>query len=131
MRKLLVPAVLTVALIGAACSGDSTDETTTTVASSTTAATTTTASGTPGVAEAVSIVNFSFNPGDLIVPVGTTVEWTNNGGTSHTSSSDDDVWDSGVLGPGGSFEAVFEAPGVFAYHCNIHASMTATVTVEG
>jgi plastocyanin len=148
MKRLLVPVVLTVALSGAACSGDSTDETTTTVASSTTAATTTTtivssttaattttAAQSSTTAEAaeneVSIFNFSFNPGDLVVPVGATVTWTNGDSSSHTTSSDDNVWDSGVLDPGDSFEVVFDAPGAFSYHCNIHTSMKATVTVEG
>ena len=41
----------------------------------------------------VNIVDFSFAPNNLTINVGDMVEWTNQDGVSHTSTSDDGVWD--------------------------------------
>ena len=136
--------VLLVAIAVAACS--SSDETTTTAAPATTAgigatttsagpATTTESSVASTTSEAaggrVIINDFSFNPGDITVAAGATVTWNNGDGVSHTTTSDDDVWDSGSLSSGDTFEVVFDEPGVYAYHCNIHRTMSGTITVEG
>lgn len=78
----------------------------------------------------VSIVNFQFQPASLTIHIGDTVTWTNNTAmTDHTSTSDTLVWDSGTLTPGQSFSFTFNSLGVFPYHCNIHHSMTASITV--
>jgi len=125
--KRIVIAVGVLMLVVAACGDD--DATTT----STTAGTTTVTTGTTqpaGDAGAVLIAGFAFSPQSLTVAVGTTVTWTNQDNVAHTSSSDDDVWD-GPVAAGGTFDLTFDTAGVFAYHCNIHPSMTATVTVEG
>lgn len=139
MEASLRPAalVLFAALAVAACtsSGDTTttgaDATTTTAA----ATTTTTGEATTTTGEAagsgVTIHDFAFNPGDITVAAGTTVTWNNGDGVSHTTTSDDDVWNSGSLSSGDTFEVVFDEPGVYAYHCNIHRTMTGTITVEG
>lgn len=134
MTRYLIPLTLALALAGTACSSDSADETTTTVASATTttaAATTSDAPTTTAGGGSITIANFTFDPGSITVAAGTTVTWTNGDGPSHTTTSDEEGWDSGVLASGDSFETVFDEPGVFAYHCSIHPSMTATVTVEG
>jgi plastocyanin len=79
----------------------------------------------------VGIENFSFTPGDLVVSVGTTVEWQNRAsGTSHTTTAVDGEWDSGVLEAGGSFSQTFTEAGAFDYFCSIHPAMTGTITVE-
>lgn len=76
--------------------------------------------------------NISFQPDELTVPVGTAVTWTNQDGIAHTTTSDDAVWDSGVLAGGGTFSFTFDEPGSFEYFCSIHpAQMRATITVEG
>ena len=126
-------------LFATACSSGAEEETSTTVAPAPTTATapatapeTTEVPTTTGAQGAsVTISNFTFNPGSLTVAAGTSVTFTNGDGPSHTTTSDDDVWDSGVLASGDDFEVVFADPGTFAYHCSIHPSMTATVTVEG
>lgn len=79
----------------------------------------------------IDIVDFGFNPGTIEVPVGSTVTWTNTGAAPHTVTSDDGAFDSGALQPGDTFSATFSAPGTFAYHCDIHPAMTATVVVTG
>jgi plastocyanin len=78
---------------------------------------------------AVSIKDFSFQPGSISVAVGSTVTWTNDDTTGHTVTADDGSFDSGTLAPGATFSNTFSTAGTFAYHCNIHHSMTATITV--
>ena len=63
--------------------------------------------------------------------MGATVTAVNQDGVSHTWTSDDDVWDSGGLASGESFEFTFDEPGEFSYFCSIHPQMTGTITVEG
>lgn len=67
----------------------------------------------------------------MTVPSGSTVRWTNyDGVTTHTSTSDTGIWDSGPLSSGQSFEATFNTPGTYPYHCTIHPNMTGTITVQ-
>jgi len=82
----------------------------------------------------VSIRDFVFSPSTISVKVGTTVTWTNNGPSAHTTTSDASVWDSGTLGAGGTFQHTFMQTGTFGYHCTIHPpslypGFTGTVTV--
>jgi plastocyanin len=63
------------------------------------------------------------------VAVGTTVTWTNQDSTAHTVTANDGSFDSGPIQPGKSFSHTFSTAGTVAYHCKIHPSMTATVTV--
>jgi plastocyanin len=82
----------------------------------------------------VSIHDFAFSPSTITVKAGTTVTWTNNGPSAHTTTSDGGVWDSGTLGTGGTFQFTFPQPGTFGYHCTLHPpnlypGFTGTVTV--
>ena len=77
---------------------------------------------------AATIVDFSHE--DLTVNVGTTVVWTNENGFSHTTTNDDGLWDSSVLGTGETFSFTFDQAGAFSYVCTIHPSMTAVITVS-
>lgn len=81
-------------------------------------------------AQAVSIVDFAFNPATLTVPVGTRVTWTNTGNAPHTATADAGAWDSGRLTTGGSFAFTFNTAGTFAYHCAVHPRMTASIVVQ-
>lgn len=83
-----------------------------------------------GGANAVSIVDFAFNPGTLSVPAGTQVTWTNTSDTAHTVTADDGSFDSGTVSPNATFSHTFASAGTFTYHCSIHTSMTATITVS-
>ena len=80
---------------------------------------------------AVSIANFSFNPGDTSVAAGTTVRWTNDDGVPHRVKADDDSFESEDLAQGDTFEHTFDAAGTFDYICAIHPDMTGTITVTG
>jgi plastocyanin len=83
----------------------------------------------------VTIKNFAFDPPSLTVTVGTTVTWTNQDTTSHTVTSGapnqpDGVFRSSPLGQGKQFTFTFMKAGTFSYYCEIHPSMTATITVK-
>jgi plastocyanin len=58
--------------------------------------------------------------GSFTIVAGTTVTWTNNDFTNHTATSDQQVFDTGVI----------NTPGAFSYHCIFHSAiMTGTITV--
>lgn len=80
---------------------------------------------------AVSIIDFSFEPQVLEIPVGSTVTWTNNDTAQHTATSTDGVWDSGILDQGGSFSFTFDTVGTFDYICSLHPNMTGQIVVTG
>jgi plastocyanin len=72
-------------------------------------------------------------PSDLRVKAGSSVTWLNcepAGTPSHTSTSDQGVWQSPLLAPGETFTRVFGTPGVFSYHCDPHPFMLGSVTVS-
>jgi plastocyanin len=80
----------------------------------------------------VNIMNFSFQPTPLTIPVGTTVVWTNQDSAPHTASSDPGsafTFDTGMLQKGQSGKITFTMAGTFAYHCNVHPNMHAMVIV--
>ncbi len=77
------------------------------------------------------IVDFEFRPAALTVGIGDTVTWFNQGPTIHTATSDQGVWDTGVLSRGQSGSFTFRSAGTFPYHCTIHPFMRGTVTVTG
>jgi plastocyanin len=79
--------------------------------------------------EPIGIRDFVFAPNVVIIPVGTTVRWTNDGAVNHTVTSDTALFDSGALAPGASFEFRFDVPGTYTYHCALHPNMTGTVIV--
>lgn len=81
----------------------------------------------------VSIADFAFSPATVTVSVGDTVTWTNNdAGVPHTVSSDSgSELASGQLSGGASYQKTFSAAGSYAYHCDIHPSMTGQVVVTG
>jgi plastocyanin len=83
-----------------------------------------------GAQVSVAIQDYNFTPATLTVPVGTIVQWTNQGQDTHTTTSDSGAWDSGTLTNGKTFSFTFTKAGTFAYHCTFHAGlMRATVVV--
>jgi plastocyanin len=74
---------------------------------------------------------FGFSPKTLPVTVGTTVTWKNTTLVAHTVTSDDGAsFDSGIVPAGGTFTFTFTKAGSFAYHCDIHPYMKATIVVK-
>ena len=56
------------------------------------------------------------------------MRWTNLDQSPHTSTSYGN-WDSGYLSQGQSYQRAFTQVGTFQYLCNLHSSMTGTITV--
>ena len=86
-----------------------------------------------GATDTIMVGNFFFGPNIDTVFKGDTVVWVFTG-TTHTTSHNvppvDRIWDSGFIGPGGSFTFVFDTAGTFAYRCDVHpTTMQATMVV--
>lgn len=84
----------------------------------------------PVVAE-MTTVKKQFQPQVLVVPVGSTVRFTNQDPILHNafSVSGGNAFDSGLVGPGKVKEAVFKEPSVTRVFCNVHHAMYAHVVV--
>ena len=80
-------------------------------------------------AASVEIVEFAYEPVDVKVRAGGTVEWTNSDTAPHTATADDDSFDTGSLDKGDAAKITFDEPGTFEYICTFHPFMNATVEV--
>jgi plastocyanin len=80
---------------------------------------------------AVSMVDNAFEPRDLTVKVGDTVEWTNDGGIAHTATATEGAnFDSGSVASGETFEWTAKKAGNVSYVCTFHPGMEGTITVQ-
>ncbi|OGC59327.1 hypothetical protein A3A70_02695, partial [candidate division WWE3 bacterium RIFCSPLOWO2_01_FULL_42_11] len=90
---------------------------------------------TSGVVRDVTVRDFGFDPSPKIIGVGDTVRWTHIhtgprvGSRYHTTTSDQGLWDSGLLGAGGEFTRTFGTLGTFPYHCTLHPTIMKGVIV--
>ena len=55
--------------------------------------------------------------------------WTNQDSTAHTVTFNTGGATSDNLAQSATYKQTFPTAGTFAYHCKIHSTMTATVTV--
>jgi plastocyanin len=84
-----------------------------------------------GTSQQVKIDNFTFAPGAVTVPAGTTVQWVNRDDIPHTVVSDDKItFKSKALDTDDNFSYTFSKPGTYSYFCSIHPKMTGKVVVE-
>ena len=102
-------------------------------------------------AASIDVTDFQFTPTAVTVQAGGSVLWTNLGPSVHTASSDEQLWDSGVItaltegdedngGGGGygysvaaaegTYERRFDNAGTYEYHCSIHPGMHGTIVVS-
>jgi plastocyanin len=90
------------------------------------------APATQSATASVKIENFTFEPKELDIAVGTTVTWQNADDVPHTATSKDDpqVFDSGALDTDDKFSFTFSKPGKYAYYCKVHPHMTGVVIVK-
>jgi plastocyanin len=93
--------------------------------------------------QAVGMQSRQYEPKELTVPAGTTVEWTNNEAIPHSVTADDGSFDShpSCGGDGGTclkqgekFRQTFSKPGTYPYFCHIHGAkggggMSGVITV--
>lgn len=81
-----------------------------------------------GGAAELDVTSFDFS--DVTAPAGGTLEVVNESGGDHTVTADDGEFDE-ELPDGETVEVpVPSEPGEYGFHCEIHPSMTATLTVE-
>jgi len=93
----------------------------------------------------VAIRDFYFEPYELVIEPGTTVQWVNESDTQHTvfATNPAGAFLSGTLNPGESFTHTFPErlprpspdstarPGTYRYYCEIHPdTMRASVTLS-
>jgi plastocyanin len=78
---------------------------------------------------AVMIDNFTFEPAQLTVKVGTTVTWKNRDDIPHTVVSAG-KFRSKTLDTDDSYSFTFTSVGDYKYFCSLHPHMTGTIKVE-
>lgn len=78
----------------------------------------------------ISINSSSFDLNSLIIPIVSSVTWTNNDRVPHTVTFDNIDVDSGLIMPGESYTLLFLDPGYFSYHCSLHPEMVGNITVR-
>jgi plastocyanin len=84
-----------------------------------------------GSTNTVTIEDYSFQPSTLVVAMGTTVTWHNQGSVDHTVTSDTGGLFDSRVSPGNDFSVPFSTPGTYNYHCSIHTSMHGKIVVTG
>ena len=87
------------------------------------------AARTPQV-KTVAIDGVKFQPADVTLNVGDTIEWLNKDPFPHNVTSKDGVFRSRNLEPTQSFRFRATKPGTFAYVCTLHPTMAAVIHVK-
>ncbi len=86
----------------------------------------------PGSASKVVAFDNRFQPGQVVVPAGTTVAWVNTGANVHTVSAFDGSFESGAIAPGKAFLYTFNQRGTYQFLCRQHflSGMSGQITVQ-
>jgi plastocyanin len=71
----------------------------------------------------------SFYPSPARVSAGQAVVWRNDDREAHDVAFDNGAGGTGRLAPGTLSQPITLGPGTWTYHCNIHPTMTGTLTV--
>ncbi len=81
----------------------------------------------------VDIQDFSFQPRDLTVTVGTKVRWVNRDTESpHSVAAEDGkTITSPLIEPGKEFSFEFTQTGQITYRCSVHPTMMGVIVVQG
>lgn len=120
MRLILVSIAAAVALAGCSMGSEAAD----------------TSEGGATASSSISAVDNEFEPTDLQLTPGeeVTVEFTNDGETAHTFTSEELDFDSGIVEPGDTAEVTFTAPeDDTTFVCTIHEAsddMVGTIVAE-
>jgi len=79
----------------------------------------------------INIEGFAFSATDPVAP-GTEITVANLDGAQHTLTADDGSFNTGGLDGGATVSITApDAPGTYSFICNIHPTMTGSLTVEG
>jgi plastocyanin len=79
----------------------------------------------------ITMKSLSYDPKQIEISAGDSVEWVNKSYTAHSASANDKSFETGLVQPGQhSKEIVFKKPGTYSYHCQIHGmTMSGTLIV--
>lgn len=77
----------------------------------------------------IKIRNFKFEPANVAIAVGETVQFINLDEEPHTATSTDGVFNSKGLDTNQTWNYTATKPGTFPYICSIHPFMKGTLTV--
>ncbi len=77
----------------------------------------------------IDIADFTYMPEDLTVRAGSKVTWANNDAAPHTATARG-AFDTGNLRKGDTKTLTLKRAGTYAYICEFHPFMKATVTVR-
>jgi plastocyanin len=131
-RAVAAASAATLLLTFAACGGDDDDDAGDDGATATTSAdaATDSTSSDGGVAGDVTyeVTSVAYTP--LSAPAGGTVAVANSSGVGHTLTADDGSFDVSFGSGETATVDVPAAPGDYPFHCEIHPSMTATLTAQ-
>lgn len=78
----------------------------------------------------VEITGFHFQPEQLVIKVGDTVEWVNLDIAPHTATADDKSWDTKTLRKNDSESITFASVGKQSYFCRFHRKMVGEIIIE-
>jgi plastocyanin len=78
----------------------------------------------------VKIDNFVFNPQEMTVAVGTTVNFVNHDDIPHTVVDKNKAFRSKALDTDDSFSFTFASAGTYDYFCGLHPHMTGKIIVK-
>lgn len=74
----------------------------------------------------VAVVDIAFQPAEIRIKAGETVQWNWQGNLPHSVTADDGSFDSKVLQKGATFEQTFSRAGRIEYYCQVHSSAGGT-----
>lgn len=83
----------------------------------------------PAADATIKIHNFKFEPADLSIPAGKTVQFINVDEEPHTATSTDGTFNSKALDGNETWNYTATKPGTYPYICSIHPFMKGTLTV--
>ena len=78
----------------------------------------------------VRLEDYFFLPTRAGVPVGTTLNFQNNGSVVHTATDNGLKWDTGNIAPGESVPITFDTAGTYTFTCTPHPWMLGQVVVQ-
>lgn len=78
---------------------------------------------TPTTTQDITLQNTAFSPAEKTITRGTTVRWINHDPYAHTVTSTTNLFNSGNLDQGQTFEYTFNTAGTYDYYCTYHASI--------
>ncbi|HEY1537902.1 MAG TPA: cupredoxin domain-containing protein [Solirubrobacteraceae bacterium] len=84
-----------------------------------------------GAGVTIDIADYKFKPETVTVRAGAKVSWVNRDSTAHTATDTaTGAFDTGTIKQGQTKTVTLRKPGVYAYICQFHPFMKATVIVK-